>query len=103
MQQARELRDWIIPNLIEEVHNATAYARFAVPSRDGTVQFAVHLLAEFQAKESLPMLLESLTLSDDDLYNYLYGEGIYESMPGIMHRLIGDDSDFYDKIIRNPQ
>ena len=103
MQQARELRDWIISNLIEEVHNATAYARYAVLSRAGTVQFAVHLLAEFQAKEALPEVLESLSLSDDNLYDYLYGEGTYESMPGIMYRLIGDDPDFYDKILRNPQ
>ena len=103
VKQARELRDWIIPNLIEVVRDATAYARFQVANNDGSAQFAVHLLAEFQAKESLPAILDSLSLSDDDIYDYLYGDGLHESMPGILNRLIGDEPKFYDQILRDPQ
>jgi len=103
MQNARELRDWIIPNLIEVVRDATAYARFGVHSSDGSVQFAVHLLAEFQAKEALPAIFDSLSLSVDEIWDHLYGEGYYESMPGIMNRLIGDDPIVYDQKLRDSQ
>jgi|GEM_PF-1139515 len=103
VQKARELRDWIIPNLIEVVRDATAYARFHVPNGDGTIQFAVHLLAEFQAKEALPAIFDSLSLSSDDLWDYMYGDGLYEAMPGILNRLIGDDLEFYDQKLRDPQ
>jgi len=87
VKQARELRDWIIPNLIEVVRDATAYARFKVANDDGTAQFAVHLLAEFQAKEALPAVLDSLSLPSDNLWDHMYGEGLYEAMPGILNRL----------------
>ena len=101
---ARELRDWIIPNLIEIVRDATAYARFGVPSSSGgTVLFAVHLLAEFQAKEALPAIFDSLALSSDQAWDYLYEDATYESMPGILNRLIGDDPEFYDRKLRDPQ
>jgi len=103
VQKARELCDWIIPNLIEVVRDATAYARYQVANKDGTVQFAVHLIAEFQAKEALPAIFDSLSLSDDDLYDYMYGVGLYEVMPGIVNRLIGDDPEFYDQKLRDPQ
>ena len=103
MQKARELRDWIVPNLIEVVRDATAYARFGVPSKDGSVQFAVHLLAEFQAKEALPAIFDSLSLSIDEIWDHLYTDGYYEAMPGILNRLIGDDPVVYDQNLRDPQ
>jgi len=103
VKQARELRDWIIPNLIEVVRDATSYARFHVSNNDCSAQFAVHLLAEFQAKEALPAILDSLSLPCDDLWDYMYGEGLYEAMPGIVNRLIGDDPEFYDQKLRDPQ
>ena len=103
VQKARELRDWIIPNLIEVVRDATAYARFHVQTNDGTVQFAVHLLAEFQAKESLPAIFDSFSLTNDELWDYMYGDGLHEAMPGIMNRLIGDEPEFYDQKLRDPQ
>jgi hypothetical protein len=103
VQKARELREWIIPNLIEVVRDATAYARFHVQTDDGTVQFAVHLLAEFQAKEALPAILDSFSLTNDELWDYMYGDGLFEAMPGILNRLIGDEPEFYDQKIRDPQ
>ena len=103
VQKARELRDWIIPNLIEAVREATAYARFHVQTDDGTVQFAVHLLAEFQAKEALPAILDSFSLTNDELWDYMYGDGVFEAMPGILNRLIGDVPEFYDQKLRDPQ
>jgi hypothetical protein len=103
VKQARELRDWIIPNLIEVVRDSTAYARYQVANDDGSIHFAVHLLAEFQAKEALPAILDSLSFSNDDLWDYLYGDGLYEAMPGILNRLIGDEPEFYDQKLRDPQ
>ena len=103
MQNARELRDWIIPNLIEVIRDATVYARFGVPNRDRSVQFAVHLLAEFQATEALPAIFDSLSLSIDEIWDHLYADGYFESMPGILNRLIGDEPDFYDQKLRDPQ
>ena len=103
VQGARELRDWIIPNLIEVVRDATAYARFHVDNDDGTHQFAVHLLAEFQAKEALPAIFDSLSLTTDEIWDHLYGDGLFEAMPGILNRLIGDEPEFYDQQLRDPQ
>ena len=99
--KARELRDWIIPNLIEEVRNATAYARFGVDNQSGVVQFAVHLLGEFQAKESLSAVCDSLSLTEDQCWDFLYGDGLFESMSGILYRLTGDDLPFYDQRLRD--
>ena len=101
--QAREHREQIIPSLVEAIREKTAYARFGVNNHDGTAQFAVHLLAEFQAKEALPAIYDSLSIPVDNIYDHLYGEGFYESMPGIMHRLIGDGPTIYDEKLRDPQ
>jgi len=98
---ARKYRDLIIPLLIEEVRNATAYSRFGIIT-DGVIQFAVHLLAEFQAKESLPFVLESLSLTEDQEWD-LYIDSLYESMPGILYRLMGNDVSDYDRMLRNPE
>ena len=103
VQKARELRDWIIPNLIEVVRDTTAYARFHVRNNSGIAQFAVHLLAEFQATEALPVIFDSLSLTTDELWDYMYNDGLYESMPGIVYRLVGDKPEFYDQKLRNPQ
>ena len=101
--RARQHKERIVPSLIEAISNKTAYARFGVPNRDGTVQFAVHLLAEFQAKEALPAIFDSLSLSIDEIWDYLYADGYFESMPGILNRLIGDDPELYDQKLRDPE
>ena len=98
---ARRHRDLIIPSLIEIIRNDTAYARFGIIS-DGAIQFAAHLLAEFQAKEALPFVFESLSITEDQAWD-LYSDGLYESMPGILYRLIGNDVNDYDRLIRNPE
>jgi len=98
---ARKHRDLIIPSLIEEVRNETAYSRFEIRG-DGAIQFAVHMLAEFQAKEALPFVLESLSLTEDQAC-CLYSDGLFESMPGILYRLMGNDVNDYDSMIRNPE
>ena len=101
--QAREYKERIIPSLIEIIRNATAYARFGISNDNGPTLFAVHLLAEFQAKEALPAIFDSLSLTIDEIWKHLYGEGYYESLPGILGRLIGDTLEFYDQKIRDPQ
>ena len=98
---ARKHRDLIIPSLIEIVRNETAYGRFGIIS-DGTIQFAVHLLAEFQAKEALPFVFESLSLTEDQAWD-LYSDGLFDTMPGILYRLMGNDVNDYDRMIRNPE
>ena len=65
VRRARACRETIIPSLIELIRRATAYARYNVPVRGCLNLFAIHLLAEFQAKEALPFVLESLSLTDD--------------------------------------
>jgi hypothetical protein len=92
--QARKYRDLIIPSLIESIRQATAYARYDVPIRDTVNLFAIHLLAEFQAKEALPFIFESLSLTDDQTWN-LYDDSFGEAIPSILYRLISDDVEFY--------
>ncbi|MGL6193543.1 MAG: DUF1186 domain-containing protein [Thermoguttaceae bacterium] len=99
--KARELRDWIVPNLIEEVRNATAYSKFGVDFDNATLLFAIHLLGEFQAKEALPAIFDSLALTEEQLWDGIYGEALFESLPGIMYRLIGDDLHIYDEKLRD--
>ena len=98
---ARKHRDLIIPLLIEEVRNATAYGRFGIIN-DGAFLFAIHLLAEFQAKEALPSVFESLSLTRDQTWDLFCGS-VYECMPGIMYRLMGNNVNDYDLMIRNPE
>ena len=100
---AKECRERIIPSLIESVRDTTALARYEISYSDNTVTFAVHLLAEFQAKEALPALLDSLSLTEDQCCDYIYGDSLFESIPGMLYRLIGDDFDFYDEKLRDPK
>jgi len=99
--KARQYRERIIPSLIEAVRNETALARFEVLDSDGIAHFAVHLLAEFQAKEALSAVVDSLSLTEDQCYDYLYGDSLFESLHGILHRLIGNDLNFYDEKLRD--
>lgn len=101
IHKAREYRDLIIPTLIEEVRDATAYARFDTEPDDGVVLFAVHLLAEFQASEALPAVCDSLSLTEDQCFDYLYEGSLFEALHGILYRLIGNDLSFYDQRLRD--
>ena len=69
---------------------------------DGAIQFAVHLLAEFQAKEALPYVMESLSITKDQAWD-LFMHNLYESMPGVLYRLMGNHVDDYDSMIRDPK
>ena len=69
---------------------------------DGAIQFAAHLLAEFQAKEALPYLMESLSITKDQAWD-LFMHNLYESMPGVLYRLMGNHVDDYDRMIRDPK
>ena len=46
---------------------------------------------------------QPISLPGDDLWDYLYGDGLYESMQGILNRLIGDEQDCYDQHLRDPK
>ena len=97
----RKHRDLAIPSLIQIVRQATTYARNDVMT-DSAIHFAAHLLAEFQAKEALPYLMESLSITKDQAWD-LYMDNLYESMPGVLYRLMGNHVDDYDRMIRDPK
>ena len=100
--EARRHREMILPSLIEGLCEAITYVRRDIPVDSTLSLFAVHLFAEFQAKETLPYVLESLSLTDDQAWN-LYLDSLGESMPGIVYRLVGDDFAFYDGRIQNAE
>lgn len=102
IHDARRHRAMLVPALIEGLRESIARARCGQCVDPTFNLFAVHLFGEFQAKEALPYVLDSLSLTDDRAWN-LYLEGLHESMPGIVYRLAGDDFDFYDRRIRSPE
>lgn len=101
LREAQRRGDEIVPHLIELVRKATALIREGGerPAGSGHL-FAVYLLAEFQAKESLPAIVESLSLPSDGAHD-LYGDAITQDFGRILAVLASDSPERIEELIAN--
>lgn len=98
---AQRCREQITPRLIALLQKAIAAARAGkdVPS-NGHV-FAMYLLAEFQAKEALPAILEAVSLPLEES-EALFGSSFDEDLSSILAVLAADTPEAVVQLVDNP-
>jgi hypothetical protein len=100
LRAAQERREEITPRLIELIRkSAAAVLAGEPPEADGHL-FALFLLAEFQAKESLPAILEAVSLPDEGPFE-LFGDAITENLSSVFAALTADTPEIVGELIRN--
>jgi hypothetical protein len=99
IRDARAHRDEMVPRLVEAIRLATARARAGEPPEGNAQFFALFLLAEFQAKEALPVILEAVSLPGELPFD-LFGDAITSTLARVWASLSGDP-DVMDDLIRN--
>ena len=101
LEAAQRRFEEIRPRLIEFLREATAAVREGREPEHPAHQYAIYLLAQFHAKEALPVYWEMLSLPDDGP-GLLFGDGITEDTARILAVLADDRLDLLDAGIRNP-
>ena len=100
IRAAREHRDEIIPALIDVLHSTSHEAREGMKPEGNAHFFALFLLAEFQAKEALPAIIEAVSLPGDLPFD-LFGDAITTTLARVLVSLADDGPDLLDSLIRN--
>jgi len=100
IQRIRAHRDLAVPRLIEVIRTATANARAGDVPRGNTHFFALFLLAEFQAKEALPAILDAVLLPGEEPFD-LFGDAITEVLMRVLAALASDRPQVIDDLIAN--
>jgi hypothetical protein len=98
-QQHREL---VIPRLIDVLREAAELGRDGTEREGNTPFFALYLLAEFQAGEALPAIIDFLSLPND-IPDALLGEVITHDLPRLLATFTADRLEILDALIRNPR
>jgi hypothetical protein len=100
IRAAQANREAIVPKLIEAIRTATHRAQAGDIPPGGSQMLAAILLAEFQAREALPAIIEAITLPSQ-LVDELYGDFITELLPRVLAVLCCDQPEVLDLIIAN--
>jgi len=100
--QTRRHRDIMIPRLIGALRDATATMRAGKTPEGNAAFFALFLLAELQAREALPAILEAISLPGDGAHKY-FGDAITESLARVLISLAEDPLPLFDELIANRQ
>jgi hypothetical protein len=96
LRAAREHREQIIPLLIEAIQEATVRSKTGEYVEENAHFYGLFLLSEFEAKEALPAIVDSVLLPGEIPHD-MYGDTITEKLSGILAAL---DSDPFDEIER---
>ncbi|GIX00620.1 MAG: hypothetical protein KatS3mg111_3952 [Pirellulaceae bacterium] len=98
---ARKYRELLVPRLIECLSTTTQAARRGdVPTGNAHIS-SLLLLLEFQTQEAFPTIVDACTLPGEIL-DELYGELIFELLPGILAQVSSDRPETLDAILDNP-
>jgi hypothetical protein len=95
-------RELVTPRLIEVLAEAVRLGREGTVREGNAHVFALFLLAEFQAKEALPVILEMYSLPEHVLDDLL-GDAITESTRRVLAVLAADEPDRIEALIGNRQ
>ncbi|MGA2497515.1 MAG: DUF1186 domain-containing protein [Tepidisphaeraceae bacterium] len=100
IRQARAHRDVMVPRLIKAIEDATAMIRQGKKVETNGHFFALFLLAEFQAREALPAVVEAISLPGEGPHD-LFGGAVTENLAGILATLSDDPLSLIDGLIQN--
>ncbi len=100
IQEARRHRDAMAPRLIEVLRQASAAARSGKAPEGQAPFFALFLLAEFQAKEALPAILEAFSLPGELPFD-LFGDAVTAVLARVLVALADDPIELFDRMIED--
>jgi hypothetical protein len=98
IRQARRYRNEMVPKLIGVLQQASAEALSGKKSEGQAPFFAFFLLAEFQAKEALPAILEAVSLPGELPFD-LFGDAVTSVLARVLASLAGDRLELFDQLI----
>ncbi len=100
LRAAQRRRDEIMPRLVQLIEQATQAIRAGnLPTGNGHL-FALFLLTEFRAKESLPAILKAVSLPGEGPFD-LFGDAITEDLARVLAALADDSPRVIDELITN--
>jgi len=100
LREAQARRQEITPSLIEVLQHAVGLKREGATYQGNAPFFAMFLLAEFRAKEALPVVMQLLELPDESRYE-LIGDANTEVLPGLLAAIV-DDVETLEAALSNP-
>jgi hypothetical protein len=102
IEEAREHRDLMVPRLIKVLRDTTSAARADDTPEGNAHFFALFLLSEFHAEESLPAILEVISLPGDLPFD-LFGDAITSTLARILAQFAGARPEVLDTLIGDPK
>ena len=100
IRAAQANRELMIPKLIELLASETKRVKQGDQTESSGATIALFLLAEFNAKEALPAIVEAISLPDDDTYT-LFGDTVTEKLQVLLAALVDPPFATLDYIIEN--
>lgn len=94
-------RELVTPRLIEVLQDTVRVGQEGAVRTGNAPIYAMFLLAEFEASESLPVIMELLKLPHD-IPGSLLGESLTEDLPRLLVILAGSQIDLLGELIRDP-
>lgn len=88
----------VAPRLIELVRDTTSRAREGIECTGDGPLFAMYFFNEFGSRESLPAMLEAVSLPDDGPYR-IFGDGIHEGFRQYLAHLCGESPDEIARLV----
>ena len=100
IREARQHRDLMIPRLIDVIKEAADEVEAGNKVGKNGHFFALFLLSEFRAEESLPTILEAVSLPGEMPFD-LFGDAITSTLARILSQFAGNRPEVMDGLIAN--
>ncbi len=101
IREAQRRSDEMVPHLISLITKATkAVEAGGLPAGNGHL-YALYLLTEFRAKESLDAIIEAVSLPGDGPFD-LFGDAVTEDLGRVLAVLASDRPEIVDTLIAKP-
>jgi hypothetical protein len=94
-------REQVTPRLIEVLRHAVRLGQGGAVRRGNAPIFAIFLLAEFEAIEALPVVIEFAKLPHD-IPSELLGDSVSEDLPRMLAIFASHQPHLLDELIREP-
>jgi hypothetical protein len=98
LRKVQARRDEAIPFLMASIQEAITQVRHGENPSGDLYFHAIYLLAEFQAREALPILVEALSLPEEEVF-CLWGDSLLEDFSQILSVLVGDQVEVLDRLL----
>ena len=98
IREAREHRHLMVPRLIQVLRETASAARAGDTPEGNTHFFALFLLSEFDAEESLPAILDVMSLPGDLPVDF-FGDGVMSALARVLAQFAGARPELLDAMI----